>query len=66
MKRIIIIGFLLILLIVGGSYFATHPISFDKTDDASNQSVEFSENGITLLMPGNWVSADSGSNSSVS
>lgn len=65
MKRIIIIGSLLVLLIVGGSYLATHPLSFNANEDTSNQSVEFSENGITLLMPGNWVSADSSSNTSV-
>ena len=65
MKKIIAIGVILILLVVGGSYLMSHPINPNGGEDLSQQSVEYSENGITLLMPGNWVSAESQSNDTV-
>ena len=65
MKRIFIIGLILILLIVGFSFFINNPIKMDNDVNASQQSVEYTENGITLSMPGDWVSAKSKSNESV-
>lgn len=64
MKKIIAIGVILILLVVGGSYLMSHPINSNDGDNVS-QSVEYSKNGITLFMPGNWVTAESQSNESV-
>ena len=65
MKRIIGLGLVLILLIVGISFFINHPINTTIDTNASQQSVEYTENGITLSIPGDWVSAKSGSNSTV-
>ena len=66
MKKIIGIGLLIIILIVGVSFFVNYPIFNNDSDaDASQQSIEYSENGITLSMPGDWVPADSKSNESV-
>ena len=65
MKKIIGIGFVLILLIVGISFFINNPINVENEVDLSQQSVDYSENGISLSMPGDWVSADSKSNSTV-
>ena len=65
MKKIIGIGLLLILLIVGVSFFINNPISVENEVDLSQQSVDYSENGISLSMPGDWVSADSKSNDTV-
>ena len=65
MKKIIGIGLILILLIVGVSFFINNPISTDNGEDLSKQSVDYSENGISLSMPGNWVSAKSNSNKTV-
>lgn len=66
MKKIIGIGLLIIILIVGISFLINYPI-FNNNDevDASQQSIEYSENGITLSMPGDWVPADSKSNETV-
>ena len=64
MKKIIAIGVILILLVVGGSYLMSHPINSNDGDNVS-QSVEYSKNGITLFMPGNWVAAESQSNDTV-
>ncbi|AMK15986.1 PsbP-related protein [Methanobrevibacter olleyae] len=65
MKKIIGIGLVLILLIVSISFFINNPISSNEDVDISQQSVEFSENGISLSMPGDWVSANSNSNETV-
>ena len=67
MKKIIGIGLLIIILIVGVSFLVNFPIFGNHGDDvnASQQSVEYSANGITLSMPGDWVSADSKSNESI-
>ena len=65
MKRIIVIGLILILLIVGVSFFINNPINTDNEADLSQQSVDYSENGISLSMPGDWVAADSESNETV-
>lgn len=65
MKRIIAIGFVLILLIVGISFFINNPINTKNEVDLSKQSVEYSENGITLSIPGDWISAKSNSNATV-
>ena len=65
MKKIIGIGLILILLIVGVSFFINNPISTGSDEDLSQQSVDYSENGISLSMPGNWVSAKSNSNETV-
>ena len=67
MKKIIGIGLLIIILIVGVSFLVNFSKFGDNSDDvnASQQSVEYSANGITLSMPGDWVSADSKSNESV-
>ena len=68
MKKIIAIGLVLVLLVLGISYFVNHPVNvnFNNNDDVNgSESVEYSENGITLLMPGNWVSAKSESNDTV-
>ena len=65
MKKIFIIGLILILLIVGVSFFINNPIKIENEINASHQSVEYSENGITLSMPGDWVSAKSKSNETV-
>ena len=65
MKRIIGIGLLLVLLIVVGSFFINNPVNIENEADLSQQSVDYSENGISLSMPGDWVSADSKSNSTV-
>ena len=65
MKRILAIGLLLILLIVGGSFLINNPINFSNDADDSKTSVEYTENGITLSIPGNWVSAKSNSNETV-
>ena len=64
MKRIII-GLIIILLIVGISFFINNPINTDNEVDLSQQSVDYSENGISLSLPGDWVSADSKSNDTV-
>lgn len=64
MKKIFAIGLVLILLILGISFFINNPINTNEID-ASQQSVEYTENGITLSMPGDWVSADSESNETV-
>ena len=64
MKKIIAIGLVLILLVVGISFFINHPIN-NNDINASQQSVEYTENGITLSMPGDWVSAESKSNATV-
>ena len=65
MKKIIGIGLILILLIVGVSFFINNPISTGSDEDLSQQSVDYSENGISLSMPGDWVSAKSNSNETV-
>ena len=65
MKKIIGIGLVLILLIVGVSFFINNPINNSNEEDLSQQSVDYSENGISLSMPGNWVSAKSNSNETV-
>lgn len=65
MKRIIGIGVLLIILIVGISFLMNFPLNSNNETDNSHQSIEYSQNGITLSMPGDWVSADSESNESV-
>lgn len=67
MKKIIGIGLLIIILVVGVSFLVNFPIFGNHGDDvnASQQSVEYSANGITLSMPGDWVSADSKSNESI-
>lgn len=66
MKKIFGIGLLLIILIVGISFLINFPIwGSNEEVDASQQSIDYSENGITLSMPGDWVSADSKSNDSV-
>ena len=65
MKKIFGIGFLLILLIIGISLLINYPINSINGEDASQQSIEYSENGIKLMMPGDWVSADSKSNESI-
>ena len=65
MKKIIGIGLVLIILIVGVSFFINNPIGNNDGDDLSQQSVDYSENGISLSMPGNWVSAKSNSNETV-
>ena len=65
MKKIIGIGLVLILLIVGVSFFINNPINTISGDELSQQSVDYSENGISLSMPGNWVSAKSNSNETV-
>ena len=57
MKKIIGIGLVLILLIVGVSFFINNPINTISGDELSQQSVNYSENGISLSMPGNWVSS---------
>ena len=64
MKRIIAIGFVLIVLILGVSFFINNPIKTGEVD-LSKQSVEYTENGITLSIPGNWISAKSTSNTTV-
>ena len=51
MKRIIGLGLVLILLIVGISFFINHPINTTIDTNASQQSVEYTENGITLSIP---------------
>lgn len=65
MKKIFIIGFVVILLIIGISFFINNPINSGNEIDVSKQSVEYTENGITLSIPGNWVSAKSNSNDTV-
>ena len=65
MKKIIGIGLVLILLIVGVSFFINNPINTGNGEELSQQSVDYSENGISLSMPGNWVSAKSNSNNTV-
>lgn len=65
MKRIIGIGLILILLIVGISFFINNPINIENEIDLSKQSIDYSENGISLSMPGDWVSANSYSNDTV-
>ncbi len=65
MKKIIGIGLVLILLVVGISFFINNPINTNNDINASQQSVEYSENGITLSIPGDWVSAESKSNETV-
>ena len=52
MKKIIGIGLVLIILIVGVSFFINNPIGNNDGDDLSQQSVDYSENGISLSMPG--------------
>ena len=46
MKKIIGIGLVLILLIVGISFFINNPISVENEVDLSQQSEDYSENGI--------------------
>ena len=65
MKKIIGIGLVLVLLVVGISFFINHPIDSNNDTNASQQSVEYTENGITLSIPGDWVSAKSNSNDTV-
>ncbi|MBQ2962421.1 PsbP-related protein [Methanobrevibacter sp.] len=65
MKKIIGIGLILILLIVGISFFINNPINTDNEVDLSQQSVNYTENGISLSMPGDWVAANSKSNDTV-
>ena len=65
MKKIIIIGLVLILLVLGISFFINNPIKLENEVNASQQSVDYSENGISLSMPGDWVSANSKSNETV-
>ena len=65
MKKILIIGFVLIILILGFSFFINNPIKTNNDVNASQQSVEYTENGITLSVPGDWVSAHSESNDTV-
>ena len=65
MKKIIGIGLILVLLVVGISFFINHPIDSNNDTNASQQSVEYTENGITLSIPGDWVSAKSNSNDTV-
>ena len=65
MKKIIGIGLILILLIVGVSFFINNPINNSNEEDLSQQSVDYSENGISLSMPGNWVPAKSNSNETI-
>ena len=64
MKKIIGIGLILVILIVGGSFLINNLM---KSTDGNNsqQSVEYSKNGISLSMPGDWASADSQSNESI-
>ena len=50
MKKIIGIGLVLILLIVGVSFFINNPINNSNEEDLSQQSVDYSENGISLSM----------------
>ena len=47
MKKIIGIGLVLILLIVGVSFFINNPINTISADELSQQSVDYSENGIS-------------------
>ena len=65
MKKIFIIGFIMVILIVGISLFINYPEKFGQGVDLSKQSVEYSDNGITLSIPGNWVSATTQTNDSV-
>lgn len=65
MKKIFAIGLIIVILILGASFLIVHPITTGDDVNKSQETIEFSENGVNLLIPGDWVSAKSNSNSSI-
>lgn len=65
MKKIIGISVLIIILVIGGSLLIKNFMSADDNVDKSQETIELSKHGITMLVPGDWVEADSESNATV-
>ncbi len=65
MKKIIVILVVIVILVIGGSFAYKSFMSPDNSDDKSQESIELTKNGITMLVPGDWVEANSGSNTSI-
>ena len=65
MKKIIGILVVIVILVIGGSFAYKSFMSPDNSDDKSQESIELTKNGITMLVPGDWVEANSGSNTSL-
>lgn len=62
MKKIIGIIFIIVILVIGGSLVYKNYKDSQNTVDKSQESIEISKNGITMLIPGDWVEAKSESN----
>ncbi len=61
MKKIIGILIIIVILVIGGS-LAYKSYKDSTSVDKSQESIELSKNGITMLVPGDWVEAKSESN----
>ncbi len=64
MKKVVIIGVLIVVLIIGASFVVRMQNSVDETENTT-EYMEFSGNGVTLSAPGDWVSAESESNTTL-
>lgn len=64
MKKWFIVAILLVLVVLGAS-FMFRAQNENQVRENTTEAYEISENGVTLTVPGTWVSAKSESNSTI-
>ena len=65
MKKSYIIGIVVIVIIIGAMFLYVNKVNNDKAAINGTESLLVSENGVSIIVPAEWVKAESKSNESV-
>ena len=65
MERKYIVGIVILIIIIGGAFLYANKVMKEKESLNETEYLKVSQNGVSILVPGNWVKASSESNSSI-
>ena len=65
MERKYIVGIVILIIVIGGAFLYANKVMKEKESLNETEYLEVSQNGVSIMVPGNWVKASSESNSSI-
>ena len=65
MERKYIVGIVILIIIIGGAFLYANKVMKEKESLNETEYLKVSQNGVSILVPGNWAKASSESNSSI-
>lgn len=65
MERKYIVGIVILIIVIGGAFLYANKVMKEKESHNETEYLQVSQNGVSIIVPGNWVKATSESNSSL-